>query len=108
MWNLDGTLQRFGATMPYSSVRYMKRTGSGRCAFELSIAPITGEPRSSLTIIDDTSASYNESGSYPHAHSHVWTMCVRDSDGALIYQQRDYVSMPGQDDYIVGVLTRPQ
>ena len=35
-------------------------------------------------------------------------MCVRDSDGALIYQQRDYVSMPGQDDFIDGVLTRPQ
>lgn len=108
MWTLTGTINRFGQVMPYTSPIYMQRYGSGpgRCAFALSRMPIVASTRSPDVYINDTIATYSYSATYPHTTNSSWRLCVSDADGSLVYRSHLYVSMPMQDEYVDGVLTR--
>ena len=102
-WQLDGTMQMFGATSPYSSTIYLLR-GPTACAFAVSSQPRATVSDDASVHVDDTSASQYVTAVYPHSSEHSWSLCVRESDGALAYHAHDFVSMPLVDQTIDGVL----
>jgi len=107
MWTLTGTISDFGQTpTAYTTTKYMQRIATNRCTLLMSSSPITDGANAQTAFIDDTHASYSESGYYPHSHSYSWSMCVRDTDGSLVYHERTYLSMPMMDRAVEGVLTR--
>ena len=102
-WTLTGTRQDFDqAPVAYSSSASMQQTGTGACAFTLTLAPFAPM----VSYIDETRASYTHSITYPHVGGNAWEICVRATDGVLAFRQHITYSIPAQDETIIGVFTR--
>jgi hypothetical protein len=102
-WTLTGTQQQFPQPeMPYTTVLYLKQTGTGPCAFGLaSEQPVTDLP----AYVDATRAFFSTHRSYPQSYDESWQLCVRASDGALAYFKR-IIAVGGTGEITSGVLAR--
>jgi hypothetical protein len=105
-WDGDAPNCYVTGTQPITQTLWVARSGTGWCKFGIDSVQIMTPPMNPDTFVDDTFASFSESGDYPHQHAAAWSLCVSPTDGKLHYHSFGADFMPNYCSEVDGVLTQ--